>query len=556
MLIPLLLIVEGLTAQQTVAPTPAAVGPAKGQTLDGYNVTNSFELGYRFRSVGGDIGTYRSDVNFGSGVRLLGSSLGVNSTGGHGRLFDYVSLTTQGLGNDPYQFASLRAEKNGLYRYQMLWRLSDYVNPGLTALNDRHLLNTQRRLQDHDLTLFPKSDFRLFLGYARNVQDGPALTSVNLFGSSGDEFPLFARVRRERNEYRLGAELRVSGLRLNLLRGWDDFKEDTPVSLTGTGTGSNPADLTTLASLTRVEPYHGTSPYWRVNILSEQNRWLAVNGRFTYTMGRRDFVFDEAASGTNRFGAAFDRQTLVSGSGRRPVLTGSFTLTVFPTSKLTVSNQTAVHNVRMEGDSAFREFNNAVGAGTSLYFNYLGLRTIANTTDVNYRVTPWIGLYGGYHYSTRRVRSVEQFEAGTELNRLPAEQENRIHSGLAGLRLHPLKPLTISVDGELGRANRPFFPISERNYHGLNARVRYKVRSLTLSVAAAAGYFVFGLALLLVLPLARWVTLARGTPVGRFPYLSIEAWRWASYNALTLMLRFTFLNWIRLTPFLPLCLGA
>ena len=128
-LIPLLLIVEGLTAQQTVAPTPAAVGPAKGQTLDGYNVTNSFELGYRFRSVGGDIGTYRSDVNFGSGVRLLGSSLGVNSTGGHGRLFDYVSLTTQGLGNDPYQFASLRAEKNGLYRYQMLWRLSDYVNP-------------------------------------------------------------------------------------------------------------------------------------------------------------------------------------------------------------------------------------------------------------------------------------------------------------------------------------------------------------------------------------------------------------------------------------------
>ena len=487
-LIPLLLIVEGLAAQQTVAPTPEGVGPARGQTHDGYNVTNSFELGYRFRSVGGDAGKYRSDVNFGNGVRLLGSSLGVNSTGGHGRLFDYLSLTTQGLGNDPYQFSSLRAEKNGLYRYQMLWRLSDYVNPGLTGLNDRHFLNTQRRLQDHDLTLFPQSGFRLFLGYTRNVQDGPALTSVNLFGSSGDEFPLFAGVRRERNEYRLGAEIRVSGLRLNLLRGWDDFKEDTPVSLTGTGTGGNPADLAALASLTRLEPYHGTSPYWRVNILSEQSRWLAVNGRFTYTMGRRDFVFDEAASGTSRFGAAFNRQTLVSGNGRRPVLTGSFTLTLFPTSKLTVSNQTAMHNVRMEGDSAFREFNNAVGAGVSLYFNFLGLRTIANTTDVNYRAAPWIGLYGGYHYSTRRVRSVEQFEAGAGLERLPAAQENRIHSGLAGLRLHPLKPLTISVDGELGRANRPFFPIGERNYHGLNARARYKARSLTLSAAAQSSY--------------------------------------------------------------------
>jgi non-ribosomal peptide synthetase-like protein len=77
-------------------------------------------------------------------------------------------------------------------------------------------------------------------------------------------------------------------------------------------------------------------------------------------------------------------------------------------------------------------------------------------------------------------------------------------------------------------------------------------RALGLGVAAAAGYFVFGLALLVLLPLARWLTLARGTPVGRFPYLSFGAWRWASYNALTLVLRFTFVNWIRVTPLLPM----
>lgn len=71
-----------------------------------------------------------------------------------------------------------------------------------------------------------------------------------------------------------------------------------------------------------------------------------------------------------------------------------------------------------------------------------------------------------------------------------------------------------------------------------------------LGMAAAAGYFAFGLSLLLVLPVARWVTLARGTPVGRFPFFSAGAWRWASYNALTLILRFAFVNWIRVTPFL------
>ncbi len=78
------------------------------------------------------------------------------------------------------------------------------------------------------------------------------------------------------------------------------------------------------------------------------------------------------------------------------------------------------------------------------------------------------------------------------------------------------------------------------------------LRWLGLGVALAAGYIAFGLALVLVLPVARWVTLSVGTPVGRFRYLSLGTWRWASFNALTLILRFSFVNWIRLTPVLPL----
>ena len=78
------------------------------------------------------------------------------------------------------------------------------------------------------------------------------------------------------------------------------------------------------------------------------------------------------------------------------------------------------------------------------------------------------------------------------------------------------------------------------------------LRHLGLGVALAAAYLVFGVALLAVLPIARWLTLSAGTPVGRFRFLSMGAWRWASFNALTLVLRFSFVNWIRLTPLLPL----
>jgi len=74
---------------------------------------------------------------------------------------------------------------------------------------------------------------------------------------------------------------------------------------------------------------------------------------------------------------------------------------------------------------------------------------------------------------------------------------------------------------------------------------------LALCLALGAGYFLFGLTLMLLLPITRWVTFNRGTPTGTFSYLSWAGWQWASYNALTLFLRFSFVNWVRLTPFLP-----
>src|SRR5262245_22799837 len=142
-------------AQPPVAPTNEPVGSTRGQDFGNYNVTNSFETGYRWSLIDGNLGEYRSNVNYRNGIRLLGSSLTVNSKEGHGGLFDEIVLNTQGLGNDPYQSAILRIQKNGLYRYDMSWRLNDYFNPGLVTggANDLHRLDTEYTTQDHDLTL-------------------------------------------------------------------------------------------------------------------------------------------------------------------------------------------------------------------------------------------------------------------------------------------------------------------------------------------------------------------------------------------------------------------
>src|SRR5260370_33773705 len=71
-----------LEAQQVASPTPEQVGPVRGENTGNYNITQSFEIGYRWSLVGGDLGEYRSDVNYRNGLRLLGSNFTINSKDG------------------------------------------------------------------------------------------------------------------------------------------------------------------------------------------------------------------------------------------------------------------------------------------------------------------------------------------------------------------------------------------------------------------------------------------------------------------------------------------
>ena len=228
-------------AQEPVAPTPGLAGPNRGDDWSGYNIVNTFETGYRFLSVSGNEDKYRSDENFGSGVRLLSSFFSMNSKNGHGTLFDELVITTGGLGGDPYESVRVSAGKNRLYQYDFYWRKNDYFNPGLTTDGGqgRHLLDTSYTLQDHDLTLFPQSHVKLFLGFSSNRQSGAGISTVQLFNpagefdSTGDIFPVFANVKITQNEYRLGGEGDWLGFTLNVVRGWEDFKDDTPYQSSG-----------------------------------------------------------------------------------------------------------------------------------------------------------------------------------------------------------------------------------------------------------------------------------------------------------------------------------
>jgi hypothetical protein len=473
-------------AQQVVAPTQVPVGPPSGDNTSDYNIVNSIETGYRWISVAGDPEEYKSQVNYGNGVRLLGSSFSMFSRDGHGKYFDELTLTTVGLGGDPYESATLRIAKNNLYRFDMTWRLNDYYNPGLTSAGQTggNFRDTRYTSQDDNLTLFPQSKIKFFIGYSRSVQEGPEITNVGAFlaapVSTTAPAPIpaaapntagFTSLRDATNEYRVGNEFQLLGITVNWMHGWQDFKEDflTPPVANGT------------PNTQFINPYHGTSPYWRVGLFTNR-KWFSVNGRFTYTGTRRAYVSEQSpllgAAGPNL--GAF--QVVTMGTGNRPAATGNLTLSIFLGPKLTLTNSTGVYNIRTEGDSEFLQLNNGTGQFVVQDFQYLGIRTITNQTDLNYQMRKWIGFFAGYHYSDRSINSVLTLG-------MPAYQQTSIlNAGVFGVRIKPLAPLTILLDGEVGHANRPFSPKSDKNYQALNARVQYKKKSLLLSAYAQTNY--------------------------------------------------------------------
>jgi hypothetical protein len=245
-----------------------------------------------------------------------------------------------------------------------------------------------------------------------------------------------------------------------------------------------------LTQFNRAEPIHGANPGWLGNLFTRRKLW-AVNARLTYVSGSRDFLMAEAASGINQFGGPGSRQIAAGGNAGRPDLAGDAALQFFPTDKLTIVNNSSVLSNRIDGQSSYSEVQNGLDLGQTIYFRYLGIRMVTNSTTVNYQPNKKLGFFTGYNYSDRLIRTIDAstvpaFENSTVRNTY--QVSNHLNSADVGFRYRPWKPFTITADGEIGRANFPLTPISPKNYHSINGRLGYRARRLQLSATYRQVY--------------------------------------------------------------------
>ena len=486
-----------LQAQPVVAPSPDRTGVARGEDWGAYNVTNSFESGYRFTTVGGDANFFHNTENYGNGLRLFGGNFTMNSKDGHGLLFDSPTLTTHGLA-DPYSMANLRIEKNGVYRYDMNWRKSNYTNLPADNGASANLMNTQRTLQDHDLTLTLAQWAKLQLGYSRVDQTGPQDSTYEAYigGLARSVLPILQNVRRDYNEYRVGTTLDFFGFRLTLSYQWEYSKDDTTTDPLVPG---QPYPLASLMNQTyqpslavtypalvtaysRTQPMHGLNQVWFANLNRSAKLW-AVNARMTYSKADETTMYYETESGARAVanticsncaaGAPTDAFTYMPGSARRPFTAGDVSFSLFPTSRLTIVNNTSAQNNRYDGFGTMLQVNNVAAVKNLTWNDRIGDQRFSDSLDANYRVAKWLGLNAEYRYTARWLIN-DLIRTGTTNSKDLNVLNNHLEAGTFGIRVKPVKPLSLDVDATLGRDNATLTPIAPAHYHNIRARAEYR----------------------------------------------------------------------------------
>src|ERR1700691_251625 len=217
-----------------------------GVNSGNYNIQQTIEFGYRASEINGNIDTYNTFVNLGSGVRLFDYTLDMRSLNHNGLLFDDLNFSNFGYGGDPNDVTRLHIDKNKWYDFHLLFRRDknfwDYnlfanplnpaalnpvgsattgcivsppasahpglpaycSNPSIAAANSPHASDLVRRNQDYDVTLFPESRVRFRLGYSHDRDQGPGF-----FTTDSGTVPDFAEnYSYTTNAYRAGVDFR------------------------------------------------------------------------------------------------------------------------------------------------------------------------------------------------------------------------------------------------------------------------------------------------------------------------------------------------------------
>lgn len=524
--------------------TPSAPAAPSEKTLGNYVMSQSVEFGYRFSDVTSqklnstdptNFSMFDTLVNLHTGPRLLQQTLTLRSPDHTGVLFDDLYVNSSGFGGDPNDLARIDASKSGWYDFRGLfrrdWNFFDYnlfvnplnpptSNPAVPITYSPHQFNSVRRMTDLDLTIKPDSVVSARIGYSRNTEEGPSLTTIpEASDSELIETTLFQRLHTTTDTYRAGVDFRLLP---RTTISYDQFVTHTQYDTTSrdgsfswalptgapadlgiswdTAAGSpcsapfNPAPpianptCSLYLAYNRSNPFRATTPTEQVSIGSTLIPRVDFTGRASYSSTNMSGQFSDFFNGFLPDQAIRQFTTAGPLSGKRINVSADAGATIRVTKRLRIIDQFRFYNFRIPSfwNSTFQAWAGGTALDpvgptpdsidNTLFSRFLGENTKSNEVRLAYDLTRWVGGTLGYRYRRSTYTHVD------ELNDLTSGDietgldivDVHFHTGLLGVWFRPSEKVRANVDAELTTADNFLTRISPRRSYLYRGRVRYQ----------------------------------------------------------------------------------
>lgn len=474
---------------ETKADAPAAAdasAPAKEKMLEG-----TIDVGERWVStVGGDMNTYRSIVNLGSGPRVVNVDLKFDPPPHENKVADSIILQAHSWG-DPYNSMRLDIKKNRFYRATSSYSnisyfnyLPSYADPTLLTTGvfmNQRAYDTKTRNFDNELLLLPGYWFQPYIAYSRNTDAGMGIST--LVDGSNNQYPVVNNIHWGQNTFRGGVRVALKKLHLTFEQGANVFKDDQGVYSNGFTLGD------------RTTPYLGQQLYmtngWQAYYVRGDGNftkgygtfspasWIDLYGQIYHSEPRLSSTLNQLDQGnvpTTRpslafYSTAFDQ---VYGSAAMPRTSGSLSMELRFLNRIRIRQSFDTDSFHDDSSSTLsRLFYLSSGLAASLNSvtpNYLEVTQHRSQTEALVDITKKLMVRGGYRYEWGSA----DVPSGLLSITSPDENGQLVrHVGLAGAQYRPTQRVVLNADFEKSDGVKTFYRTGLQDYLKFRAQSRF-----------------------------------------------------------------------------------
>lgn len=441
--------------------------PQKEKPINGY-----IDVGARWVGQAGDYSSYRSLVNLGQGMRLLGMDFSLEPTAS--KLVDSVRVQGYNWGGDPYNTARLDILKRGIYRYSGTYSNIAYYNnlPSFADLTanqgvyfNQRAYDISRRNFDNELTLFPGTRIMPYIGYARNSDGGNGITTLV---ADQNEYPLRNAVSWGMNEIRAGVRVEMNRWHVTVEEGGSNFKDDQGVYSTDqlTGNRTSPYFGQQLYLLSGAQYYRvrGNGAYTKVLLTASPLNWLDLSGTLIRSTPKTFSSYSDTLQGSlvsdeTQFLAIPQITDSFYGNVRMPHTTANLGAEMRVMDRLRIRTTWETDRFHTNGSGVLTSnYFFTTGAtpetGSSTDGERLDVSRNRQQVEALYDITNKYMVRGGYRYEWGQVI----LKANQFITTSPVERgELQRHVGLFGFRAQPVTRLTLTGDFELANGVKTYY---------------------------------------------------------------------------------------------------